>query len=174
MPDPIKYTCANCGQEHEEWPALSYLAPLFYDQLSEEEKKNAAELSDDFCVVRDGDQIHRYIRATLTQKVIDHCEDLEYGLWVSLSEKSFEDYKANFHNENHEAGYFGWLANNLPGYQFESIPTNVIIRTGGLRPNIIPHNDVDNPFVRDYFNGITKEEAERRIDAALKNVIPDK
>jgi hypothetical protein len=167
MPESIKYTCSNCGEEHEEWPALSYLAPLLYDELSDEEKESRAELSDDFCIIRDGNETHRYIRATLTQKVIDHCENLEYGLWVSLSEKSFEDYKSNWDNKNHEAGYFGWLSNNLPDYKFESIPTNVVTRTGGLRPDIIPHNDFDHPFVRDYYNGITKEEAERRIFAAF-------
>ncbi|MBS1532782.1 MAG: DUF2199 domain-containing protein, partial [Bacteroidetes bacterium] len=148
-------------------PALSYLAPLFYDDLSDEEKQNIAELSDDFCIIHNADQTDRFIRGTLTQKVIDHCENLEYGLWVSLSEKSFEDYKSNFGNKDHEGGYFGWLSNNLPGFQFQSIPTNVITRKGGLRPDIIPHKDFDHPFVRDYYNGITKEEAERRILAAF-------
>jgi hypothetical protein len=69
---------------------------------------------------RNGD---RFIRCTLTQKLIDHCEDLEYALWVSLSEKGFNDYFENFNNENHEAKYFGWLCNHLPDYEFpESFP----------------------------------------------------
>lgn len=165
MPESIKYICSICGKEHEDWPALSYQAPLYYDQLSDEEKLNNAELDADFCVIRDPDQTNRFIRGTLTQKVVDHCENLEYGLWVSLSEKSFDDYKNNFDN-NHEAGYFGWLSNNLPDYQFESsVPTNVITRPDGLRPEIIPHESFDHPFVRDYYNGITKAEAERRISA---------
>ena len=55
---------------------------------------------------------------TLTIKENDHCEDLEYGLWVSLSEKSFEDYSANFINEHHEANYFGWVSNDIAEYEF--------------------------------------------------------
>jgi hypothetical protein len=140
MSDQTKYTCSNCGKEHEEWPALTYISPTNYDSLSEEDKQNIAELTSDFCTITHPNQTDRFIRCTLTQKVIDHCEDLEYGLWVSLSEKSFKDYSDNFDNENHEAKYFGWLCNDLPDYEFpESIPTTIFTRTSGSRPYIVPH-----------------------------------
>jgi len=168
MPEPIKYKCSCCGEEHEEWPALSYISPISYDILSDDEKKELGELDSDFCVINHPGRTDRFIRCTLTQKVIDYCEDLEYGLWVSLSEKSFQDYSDNYHNENHEAGYFGWLSNNLPDYNFDkSIPTNVFTRTGNQRPEIIPHENFDHPFVYDYYNGITRAEAERRIKSML-------
>jgi hypothetical protein len=138
--------------------------------LSEAEKSSIAELDEDFCVIRHGDQIDRFIRCTLTQKVIDHCEGLEYGLWVSLSEKIFNDYADNFKNERHEAGYFGWLSNSLPEYEGGTlnVPTDVFTRTGNHRPYIVPHGDFDHPFVADFHNGITKEEAERRIENMMQ------
>jgi hypothetical protein len=34
MSDGIKYTCNNCGKEHEEWPALTYISPTNYDTPS--------------------------------------------------------------------------------------------------------------------------------------------
>jgi hypothetical protein len=166
-----KYTCSCCGKQHEDWPALAYTSPTNYNILSEEDKQNIGELNNDFCVIHHSDQTDRFIRCTLTQKVIDHCDDLEYGLWVSLSEKSFQDYSDNYKNEDHETKYFGWLSNDLPDYEFEeSIPTTVYTRKGNQRPEIVPHEDFDHPFVRDYYNGITKTEAERRIKAMLKNV----
>jgi len=169
--ETIKYICTSCGQEHEEWPALGYFSPTPYNNLSEEEKQNIGELSNDFCIIHYPDHTDRFIRCTLTQKVIDHCGDLQYGLWVSLSEKSFQDYSDNFKNENYETKYFGWLCNDLPDYEFdESIPTTVFTRTGNDRPEIIPHEDFDHPFVKDYYNGITKQEAERRIREMLKMV----
>jgi hypothetical protein len=165
----IKYTCSCCGKEHEEWPALAYSSPSNYNALSEEDKKNIGELGKDFCIIEYPGQTDRFIRCTLTQKVVDHCEDLEYGLWVSLSDKSFQDYKDHFNNENHEAKYFAWLCNELPDYDFRegSIPTTVFIRTGNYRPEIVPHQDFEHPFVQDYYNGITKKEAERRIKEML-------
>jgi hypothetical protein len=158
------FICECCGKEIESWPALTYSSPSFYNGLSEQKKTDIAELSEDFCTIRHPEQTDRFIRCTLTQKVIDHCEDLEYGLWVSLSEKSFQDYSDNFNNEDHEADYFGWLCNYLPQYTFEtSVPTRVICQPGGQRPEIIPNPEFDHPFVKDYYAGITKEEAERRI-----------
>lgn len=163
-----KYTCSDCGQEHTEWPALGYSSPAFYHHLSEEDKQSMGTLTSDFCTVKYPEQTNRFIRCTLTQKVIDHCEDLQYGLWVSLSEKSYEDYTANYKNENHETMYFGWLASELPDYDFQvSIPTSVFTRTGNQRPEIVPHESFDHPFVKDYYNGITKEEAEKRIQNML-------
>lgn len=172
MAETIKFTCSYCGKVHEEWPALVYTSPTNYDTLSEEDKKNIGELDTDICVITHPDQTDRFIRCTLTQKVIDHCEDLEYGLWVSLSENSFRDYIENFNNENHETEYFGWLSNDLPDYDFseESIPTTVFTRTGNRRPEIVPHQDFDHPFVNDYYKGITKTEAERRIREMLNAI----
>ncbi len=156
------YTCSSCGQQHTEWPALAFHLPDNYYGLSEEERQTIAEVSPDTCVITYEDQTDRFIRCFLLQEVTDHCEDLEYGLWVSLSEKSFEDYVANYHDENHEASYFGWLCNRIDGYEEASIPTSVHA-SGGQRPEIVPHKDFDHPFVRDYYNGISKEEVERRI-----------
>jgi hypothetical protein len=172
MIEPAKYKCSVCGNEHEEWPALVYTSPSNYDLLSKTDKEKIGYLDTDFCVITHPDQTDRYIRCTMTQKVNDSCEDLEYGLWVSLSEKSYEDYHDNFNNSNHETMYFGWLSNDLPDYDFSeaSIPTTVFTRTGNDRPYIVPHSDFEHPFVNDYYNGISMAEAERRIQAML-NII---
>lgn len=169
MSEVITYTCSSCGKEHEDWLALANYSPDSYHSLSEEEKENMAELDSDFCIIRyPGDQTDRFIRCTLTQKVTDHCEDLEYGFWASLSENSFHDYKANFNNEAHETRYSGWLSSLLLDYDNkESIPVTVITRAGDRRPELVPNKDFDHPFVRDYYNGITKREAERRIALML-------
>lgn len=167
----IKYTCNSCGKTHEEWPALSFDSPTSYAVLPEKIKQNIGELSSDFRIVQHSEQKDRFIRATLTIKVVDHCEDLSYGLWVSLSEKSFQDYADNFHNPNHETTYFGWLSNDIPEYDvIESIPTTVFTRPDNHRPEIIPHKDFDHPLVYDYYNGITKIDAEKRINEMVKAI----
>lgn len=160
----MKYKCNTCGKEHEEWPALAFNSPFHYNNLSEEEKKRIAKLGNDSCIVQHEDQTDLFIRATLSQKVNKHCEALDYGLWVSLSEKNYLDYQENFNNPNHDTQYFGWLCNSIPEYENTlSIPTTVKTRKNNQRPEIIPHDDFDHPFVKDYYEGITKEEAEKRI-----------
>lgn len=165
------YICTKCGQPHEDWPALAYSSPDNYASLSQEDKNEIAELSNDICIINYGDQTDRFIRTTLFQKVNDYCEDLNYGLWVSLSEKSFADYTENFDNQDHEVKYFGWLCNDIPGYEFEeSIPMTVFTKKGNDRPEIVPHLDFNHPFVADYYNGITKDEAEKRIRDMINTI----
>jgi hypothetical protein len=171
MSENIKFSCSCCGQNHEEWPALAFNSPDNYYFLSENEKQSIASLDSDFCVINYEDQTDRFIRCTLNQKVNDYCEDLEYGLWVSLSENSFLDYKETYQKEIEEKVYFGWLCNAFFGYDFsKSIPMNVVLKSNGLRPELFPHESFDHPFVRDYYNGISKEEAEKRISAMIETV----
>jgi hypothetical protein len=164
----MEYTCAVCGKQHDDWPALAFDSPYHYHNLSEVEKETIAQLNSDSCIIIYEDQADRFIRCTLTQKVNDSCQHLDYGVWVSLSEKNFNDYEANFNNENHETAYFGYLCNDIPGYESTlSIPTSVETRTGGQRPDIIPDPNFDHPFVKDYYNGISLMEAEERIRKAF-------
>ena len=169
MTEKVKFKCDCCGEIHEVWPALTFISPDNYNCLSENDKSNIATKDNDFCIIKNNEQIDRFIRCTLTQKVNDHCEDLDYGLWVSLSEKSFLNYEKYFKKEGAEEGYFGWLCNDIIDYEFsESIPMNVITRENGERPELIPHKDFDHPFVKDYYNGISKAEAEKRISNMLE------
>ena len=163
----MKYICQCCGEEKEDWPAIAYNAPYFYKCLSEEELKNA-ELTSELCVVEDSEDTHRFIRTVLVQEVTDDCRDLDYGIWVSLSEKNFNEYVENYDNKEFEAEYFGWLSTYLPDYEFEeSVPTTVVVNNSVGRPFVYPHQSYDHPFVDDFHNGITKEEAEKRINRIL-------
>lgn len=167
----MKFTCTCCGIEQDEYPALGYKTPVYYHSLSEEEKEKA-QIDSDTCIVEDGEHTHRFIRVVLRQKVNDSCQDLDYGVWVSLSEKSFTDYTENCKLEDHKEIYFGWLNASFPPYELEEmegIKTDVITQGGNSRPFIEIQTNQDKPsrFVDDYHNGISKEEAENRINWAL-------
>ena len=165
-----EYKCSVCGRVHKEWPALTFNTPSSFHELTEEEKMSMAKVDSDFCAINYEDQTDRFIRVVLKQKVNDSSQDLDYGLWVSLSEKSFTDYYDNFKTENHETQYFGWLNSRISGYENTmSIPTTVTTKRGNERPEIIPHEDFDHEFVRDYYNGISRVEAEKRIHEMMKN-----
>lgn len=162
------FKCNKCGKEHDELPSLAYITPIHYSDLSEVEKSEIGELTSDTCVIKYPDQTDKFIRVVLTQKINSNCEDLNYGLWVSLSEKSFEHYSSNYNNAEHEAIYFGWISNNLEGYENTlNIPADIHTKPNGQRPEAVPHHDYDHPFVIDYYEGITKTEAENRINRVL-------
>lgn len=159
-----KFKCSICGEIHTEYPALTFAYPNSYHWLSEEQQQAAVFIDSDFCTIEYPDHTDHFIRVLLKQKIAKTALYLEYGVWVSLSEESYEDYLFNFGNENHETLYFGWLSNALPEYQFEKgISMDVKTKKGNLRPEIYPHLEIDHPFVHDFYHGITKEEAEKRI-----------
>ena len=163
-----KYTCSICGLEHDQWPSIAWDAPVQYYELSEQDKEELAQLSSDFCVINNTDgSMDRFIRCVLDQEVVSACEPLNYGVWVSLSQKSFEDYSAHYHDDDYEETYFGWLCTNIPEYESTvGIPTTVQTRAGGIRPIVVPHKDHPHPFVDDFYNGISLAEAEKRIFSA--------
>ena len=163
----MTYFCSQCEVEHENFDelAIAFDAPIYYSGLSEEEKKNSAKLSDDFCIIYDEEQTDRFIRCVLVQKIIDGCQELECGIWVSVSEKSYQDYYDNFDNENHSANYFGWISNSISEYKdIIKVPVRMHVSEGNQRPEIIPNEDFEHPFVKDYYHEITQEEAKRRIN----------
>jgi hypothetical protein len=161
--------CGICGEIHHPYPALTFAYPNSYYWLTEEQKNTyKIQIDNDFCTIEYPDRTDWFIRVVLKQKIAKSSLYLEYGLWVSVSEEDFEDYTANFDNANHETVYFGWLSNALPDYQFErGIAMDVKTKHGNERPQVYPQLDFNHPFVVDFYHGITKGEAEKRIHTML-------
>ena len=104
--------CLTCHEVHEPLLALGFIAPDLYAELSAAERAEfQAECDDNFCIIRYPDQTDRFIRVVLDIPIIDHDETLDYGVWVSVSEASFNDYRAHFDGD-HEATYFGMICNH--------------------------------------------------------------
>ena len=165
-----KFKCSQCGEYHEEWPALGKKSPWHYHTLPEHKKEQIAYLNDDFCEIRWDDQTDKFIRTVLAIPVIDFHLNLEYGLWVSVSAKSYEEYNTNFDSMAYESGFFGWICNKINGYKDTlQIPTDVIVHPGTQRPRLKPHADHQHQLVLDFYNGISREEAESRIHEVIKN-----
>lgn len=167
MNNATTYICSVCGKEHLDWPAIAWDSPTQYDVLSAEDKERIGKLGSDICTIEHPDQTDRFIRCTLHQPVIEHSETLDYGVWVSLSDKSFNDYLEHY-SEDHETQFFGWLCVNIPPYdETLNVPTMVRTRSNGERPYVVPHEDHDHPFVRDFYEGISFAEATRRVHEVL-------
>ncbi len=164
------YTCTSCGEKHEDMPALCFVTPAPYDQLSEEERiAYQAECDSDFCIIRYPDQTDRFIRAVLLIPIIGHEETLEYGVWVSVSKKSFNDYQGDFHDNPENVVYFGMICNWLPPYETDTfgLHCNVVTQSDNRRPLLQLHQGSEHPLVRDFYHGIEYAEAQARIEAAF-------
>lgn len=162
----MPYTCTQCGQQHGELPAIGFDAPHYYYTLNDEgRKKHVQKLTSDLCILAYTNQTDYFIRTVLRQKIHGHDQELQYGVWVSVSERSFKDYTDNFAAEAHTGKYMGYLSTWIPGYETTTVGIVMRVQATGNsnRPTIIPQQGQDHPFVNDYYNGITMEEAEARV-----------
>ncbi len=164
--------CGICGEKHETFPAFVFTYPNSYYWLSEEQKNTyKITIDSDFCTIEYPDRTERFIRVVLKQKIAGSSRYLEYAVWAFVGAEDYENYKENFTSENHEKLYFGWLSNALPDYKFErGIALDIKTKTGNERPEAYPTLDFSHPFVEDFYNGITKETAEKRIHKILGNL----
>lgn len=164
----MKYTCPQCGAQHEELPAIGYNVPDMYDELTEEEQDEMGEANSDFCTINYPDgQTDYFIRTVLRIPVTDStCQTLDYGLWVSLSEEAFNDYKEHYNTTvDRAATYIGYICNMPPGYDDEVYDVEVDVEVGddSNRPFIHPLKEQQHPLVQDAHKGITLKEAMRRV-----------
>src|SRR5262245_22238051 len=115
MSEKFSFRCASCSQVHAGTPDLAYDAPLHYYQIPESERSKRCVLTSDTCVI-DGED--RFVRACLEIPIRGHSEVFVWGVWVSLSERSFDRYEELYESTERveEGPFFGWLCNRLPGY----------------------------------------------------------
>ena len=161
------WTCATCGDTHDDLPAAVIPAPFYWDQASEAEREAEFDLTKDTCVWRDE---HFFVRGVLEIPLLDREGSFDFGVWSSLSPDNFERYVAQYHNpEGAVLGpMFGWFSNQLPGYP-ETLNLKCMVhpRDDGLRP-VIELDQTDHPLAVQQRNGIRFEDAVAYLHEHMK------
>jgi len=117
-------------------PAFSAAAPVSYYAVPEEERSLRCELGTDDCII-DGDKF--FILGCIEVPVHGEDEPFSWGVWVSLSKTSYEQWRSCFGKREraHIGPFFGWLNAVLKPYPTEeNIKTRVHLRDSGIRPYI--------------------------------------
>jgi hypothetical protein len=149
------YVCARCGEVHEALPfAYGAAAPAYWTE--ETAALEGSVLGEEQCIIGpDG----FFVRGRIVLPVLDADDDFEWGVWVSLSEESFERTGELWETPGREAEppYFGWLSTELaPAYPstLPDLAADLITRPVGERPVVVLH-DADHLLVREQQRGIT-------------------
>jgi hypothetical protein len=153
------YTCAGCGEVHQDLPfAYATPAPAYWFSIPEDERESRAILGGEQCEV---DDQFFFVRAQIEIPVHDAPEHLpdhfEWGVWVSLSRASYERMIELWDQPGREAEppYFGWLQTRLP-YEPSTLNLKTMIHTRpvGLRP-LVELEPTDHPLAVEQRAGIT-------------------
>jgi hypothetical protein len=170
----MKFTCAKCGVEHDvEEVSFGADRPLQWDLLTDEEKADS-ELSEELCVIQSRDGNHFFIRGCLEIPIRETDRTFTWGVWASLSEKSFLEITRTWEDPDRVryGPYFGWLCTKLPGYPDTMfLKTRVHVREVGVRP-MIELEPSDHPLSLQQRFGIPKEELQSVVMMLLHQEPP--
>ncbi len=166
------FKCRSCGEVHEGSPSFAFPAPDPYVSLSEEEKASMATLDSDICTITHDEGTDLFIRAVLEIPIHGAADPFLWGLWVSVSQKSFERYLETYNDPVEGDGFFGWVCNRIGLYPYpHSRPADVRIQLGGHRPTVVLHRaddeEEDDPLVIDQVNGISVARAQELAERAM-------
>jgi hypothetical protein len=156
--DGLAFDCPCCGKRYPGLPAITFGGPVLgYGEDGQPWRldRNGGDLCR-------ADGQYYFVRAVLRVPIIGETQQMEWGVWGSLSEASFRRYQESFddHDQAKLGSLFSYLGNKIAGYP----------DTLGLRSSLVPQNDrkrpfveldpsQDHPLVRDQMNGITRERA---------------
>jgi hypothetical protein len=156
----MKFTCATCGEEHDLGEmSFGFECPLQWDVLPASDRETS-ELTADQCIIRARSETHYFVRACLEIPLIGADQLFGWGVWVSLSERSFTEMADNWDNPQRDklGPYFGWLCTRIPGY-----PDTIFLRTMihnrgvGLRP-LAELEPTEHPLSQHQHNGMPFQE----------------
>ncbi|NRF72449.1 DUF2199 domain-containing protein [Aquincola sp. S2] len=171
MPAIFAFTCTCCGKLHEGSPSFAFNAPDHYANLTEEQKARIGKLNSDVCTIAHEDRTDYFIRTILEIPIEGVAEPFTWGVWVSLSKKSFERYLDTYDTPVEGEGFFGWLCNAIPNYPSgpSSRPTDVIVQLNRQRPKLLLHRGEQetDPLVIDQHQGISVARAQSLAEQAM-------
>jgi hypothetical protein len=133
----VRWRCSRCGEEHEGLPLdWAFDKPAFW----EGPRADGDELTEDTCVwTDDADERAYFVRGVLMLPVRDTGQVFGYGVWSSLSERSYTRFLERWDDEDreHEPPYFGYLSNSLPGYP-DTLSLHLAVVTRSLSDDQTP------------------------------------
>ena len=164
------FKCSCCGKMHEGSPSFGFREPDQYSCLSAEQKVEIGTLTDDFCTISHEDGTDYFIRAVLEVPISGVQQPFLWGIWVSLSQKSFDRYRETYNSPVEGETFFGWVCSSISLYPYESTrPADVIVQVGGQRPKVVLHcgDPEDDPLVIDQQEGISILRAQALAERAM-------
>ena len=137
-------------------PTFGADLPLSYYAIPENERELRCDYGKDDCVI---EKDAFFVRGCIEIPVHGETEPFIWGVWVSLSESSFQQWLEYFDKteRSHIGPFFGWLDAWLKPYpDTMNLKTRVHLRNDGIRP-YIELEPTEHPLAIEQREGISKE-----------------
>jgi hypothetical protein len=155
----MRFTCATCGAELDiDEISFGTAAPVQWNLLSNDERSRSL-LSGEQCEIQSHEGRSFYIRACLEIPIRDTDRAFTWGVWCSLSEKSYVEISKHWDDSARLSigPHFGWLCTKIPAYpDTVFLKTMVHQREVGVRP-LVELEATNHPLAIDQREGIDEE-----------------
>ena len=163
------WTCRCCGKQYQTLP-MSYApeAPGPWLSIPEAERSDRGKLNSDACVIEGK---HFFIRGCLEIPVAGRQDYFIWGVWISLSQQSFERIGElwDVETRDNEPPFSGWLCTELSIYPSTfGLKTRVHLRNTGQRP-FVELEPTDHPLAVEQREGMTLHRVEEIAAALLQH-----
>jgi hypothetical protein len=159
------WTCQCCGKQFNTLPLdFAVNAPDHWFEIPDSERENRGRLTSDICII---DGKNKFVRGCLEVPIIDHDDIFVWGVWVSVSAKSFDHLHELWDADviENEPPMFGWLCNNISIYPATmSLKTHLYPRAGSERP-LIELEPTDHPLAVEQRTGIMLDRVQEIVAA---------
>jgi hypothetical protein len=155
----MRFTCTTCGAEHDiDDISFGADAPVQWGLLSDAERFRSL-LAREQCEIESHEGRSFYIRACLEIPIAGTGRTFTWGVWCSLSEKSYVEISEHWNDPARFSlgPHFGWLCTKVPGYpDTVFLKTMVHQREVGVRP-LVELEATDHPLAVDQREGIEED-----------------
>lgn len=134
---------------------LFFGEPVDWEALDRPTRRRSF-VDEDFCEVRYADgAVDRFIRCLLHLPVPEFGDDFRFGVWISVSEQSWDIYRKGFGGGSYQTnGCFGYLMHDIPDYPGSFLlNADVWFQPNNLRP-VVELHEVEHPLVAAQRNGV--------------------
>jgi hypothetical protein len=162
----MAFICPCCGRQTDELPELAAALPHFVDTLPADVRERCVTRFGDFLQFVDGDERHFFVRGVLELPIAGTHAEWAYGVWTTLSEKSFLAARPLSEADLAGGPFFGWFENRLPGWpETLHLKAQVHVRKG-IRA-AVELEPTDHPLAVAQREGITPERIVELLGPAL-------
>lgn len=163
--EAYRWRCVCCGEEFTGLPTdIAFDAPVSRDGTGEGGQSTFRK-NDDFCEVRHASgRTDRFIRCLLPLPVPQLTGEFCFGVWMSVSERSWNIYRDGYDDGQYEDdGCFGYLMHDIPEYPSSMhLHANVVFQPGKMRPRVFLQ-DTDHPLFAAQRDGVDVAQIERWV-----------
>ncbi|BCG94976.1 DUF2199 domain-containing protein [Mesorhizobium sp. 131-2-1] len=163
--EAYRWRCACCDEEYTGLPMdVAFDVPVNPDSHDDDARLGLRQ-NDDFCEVRYASgRTDRFIRCLLPLPVHRLSDEFCFGVWMSLSERSWNVYRDGFDSGQYEVELcFGYLMHDIPEYPSSMLMhANVVFQPGNQRPKVFLH-EADHPLVAAQRDGVDVTQIERWV-----------